>query len=80
MCRADARIENATVSVFGIGCVGLSILQGAREKKCSRDFATDTNPKKAEWTKKFGANEWDAATVSKMSWAAGRTHCNWGRR
>jgi threonine dehydrogenase-like Zn-dependent dehydrogenase len=43
--------------VFGIGCVGLSILQGAREKKCSRVFAIDTNPKKAEWAKKFGASE-----------------------
>jgi S-(hydroxymethyl)glutathione dehydrogenase/alcohol dehydrogenase len=47
--------------VFGIGCVGLSILQGAREKKCSRVFAIDTNPKKAEWAKKFGASECDVA-------------------
>lgn len=43
--------------MFGIGCVGLSILQGARAKKCKRVFAIDTNPKKEEWAKKFGASE-----------------------
>ncbi|RSH83032.1 formate dehydrogenase (NAD+) [Saitozyma podzolica] len=50
-------VEGSTVAVFGVGCVGLSILQGAREKKCSRVFAIDTNPKKAEWAKKFGATD-----------------------
>jgi S-(hydroxymethyl)glutathione dehydrogenase/alcohol dehydrogenase len=48
--------ENSSVAVFGIGCVGLSILQGARAKKCARVFAIDTNPKKEEWAKKFGAS------------------------
>jgi S-(hydroxymethyl)glutathione dehydrogenase/alcohol dehydrogenase len=42
--------------VFGIGCVGLSILQGARAKGCKRVFAIDTNPSKEEWAKKFGAS------------------------
>ena len=48
--------ENSTVAVFGIGCVGLSILQGARAKGCKRVFAIDTNPTKEEWAKKFGAS------------------------
>jgi Zn-dependent alcohol dehydrogenase len=48
--------ENSTVAVFGIGCVGLSILQGARAKGCKRVFAIDTNPSKEEWAKKFGAS------------------------
>ncbi|ORX33393.1 formaldehyde dehydrogenase [Kockovaella imperatae] len=50
-------IDNSTVAVFGIGCVGLSILQGARAKNCSRIIAIDTNPKKEEWAKKFGATD-----------------------
>lgn len=50
-------VENSNVAVFGIGCVGLSILQGARAKGCKRVFAIDTNPGKEEWAKKFGASE-----------------------
>lgn len=56
MTEADSS-EDSNVAVFGIGCVGLSILQGARSKKCKRVFAVDTNPKKEEWAKKFGASE-----------------------
>lgn len=68
---AYASIEGSTVAVFGIGCVGLSILQGAREKKCTRVFAIDTNPKKAEWAKKFGASKCDVPVgrfVDPQSW------------
>lgn len=54
---ADTRSEGSNVAVFGIGCVGLSILQGAREKKCKRVFAMDTNSGKEEWARKFGASE-----------------------
>lgn len=50
-------IEDSIVAVFGIGCVGLSLLQGARAKGCKRVFAVDTNPKKEEWAKKFGATD-----------------------
>jgi len=52
-------VEDSNIAVFGIGCVGLSILQGARAKKCKRVFAIDTNPGKEEWAKKFGASESD---------------------
>ncbi|KAL7424307.1 formate dehydrogenase (NAD+) [Cryptotrichosporon argae] len=50
-------IDGSNVAVFGIGCVGLSIIQGAKAKNCARIFAIDTNPKKAEWAKKFGATD-----------------------
>ncbi|CAD6565917.1 MAG: formate dehydrogenase (NAD+) [Tremellales sp. Tagirdzhanova-0007] len=50
-------IEDSNVAVFGIGCVGLSILQGCRAKKCKRVFAIDTNSAKADWAKKFGATD-----------------------
>ncbi|OCF32075.1 S-(hydroxymethyl)glutathione dehydrogenase [Kwoniella heveanensis BCC8398] len=50
-------IEDSNVAVFGIGCVGLSIIQGAKAKKAKRIIAIDTNPKKEEWAKKFGATD-----------------------
>ena len=51
------REEDSNVAVFGIGCVGLSILQGCRAKKCKRVFAIDTNDRKKEWAMKFGATD-----------------------
>jgi S-(hydroxymethyl)glutathione dehydrogenase/alcohol dehydrogenase len=50
-------IERSTVAVFGAGCVGLSVLQGAKAKECSRIIAVDTNPGKEEVARKFGATE-----------------------
>lgn len=50
-------IENSTVAVFGIGCVGLALIQGAKAKNASRIIAIDVNDKKEEWAKKFGASE-----------------------
>ncbi|WWC60704.1 S-(hydroxymethyl)glutathione dehydrogenase [Kwoniella dejecticola CBS 10117] len=50
-------IEDSNVAVFGIGCVGLSILQGAKAKNAKRIIAIDTNDKKEEWAKKFGATD-----------------------
>ncbi|WVR09729.1 S-(hydroxymethyl)glutathione dehydrogenase [Kwoniella sp. DSM 27419] len=50
-------IEDSNVAVFGVGCVGLSILQGAKAKNAKRIIAIDTNPKKEEWAKKFGATD-----------------------
>ncbi|EJU06158.1 class III ADH enzyme [Dacryopinax primogenitus] len=50
-------VEGSTVGVFGCGCIGLGVLNGARFKKASRIIAIDTNPKKKEWAEKFGATE-----------------------
>ncbi|KAL7413152.1 class III ADH enzyme [Mrakia frigida] len=50
-------IENSTVAVFGAGCVGLALLQGAQAKKSSRIISIDTNPAKKEVALKFGATE-----------------------
>jgi S-(hydroxymethyl)glutathione dehydrogenase/alcohol dehydrogenase len=46
-----------TVAVFGVGCVGLAVIQGAAARKASRIIAVDTNPGKESWAKKFGATE-----------------------
>jgi len=50
-------IENSNVAVFGIGCVGLSIIQGCKAKKCSKIIAVDTNSGKKDWAMKFGATD-----------------------
>lgn len=46
-----------TVAVFGAGCVGLSVVQGAVERQASKIIVVDINDKKKEWADKFGATD-----------------------
>lgn len=43
------------VAVFGGGCVGLSVLQGCKEREAAQIILVDVNNKKKEWGEKFGA-------------------------
>ena len=53
-----AKVEqNSTVAVFGIGCVGLAVINGAKERGASRIIAVDINPGKKEWAERFGATD-----------------------
>jgi len=49
--------EGDNVAVFGIGCVGLAVLQGCAFRKCARIIAVDTNEGKKDWAMKMGATE-----------------------
>jgi len=49
--------ENSTVAVFGLGAVGLAIIQAAKQRKASRIFAIDVNPAKFDIAKKLGATD-----------------------
>jgi len=49
--------EGSTVAVFGAGCVGLSVVQGAVQKKAKQIIVVDLNPAKEEWSQKFGATD-----------------------
>jgi S-(hydroxymethyl)glutathione dehydrogenase/alcohol dehydrogenase len=49
--------EDATIAVFGLGGIGLSVIQGAKMAKASRIVAIDINPDKFEMAKKFGATD-----------------------
>ncbi len=49
--------EGSSVAVFGLGAVGLSVIQGAKVAKASRIFAIDVNPEKFEMAKKLGATD-----------------------
>lgn len=53
-----AKVEKgATVAVFGIGGIGLSVLQGAKMVGASRIIAVDVNDSKFAMAKKFGATD-----------------------
>ena len=53
-----AKVEaGATVAVFGLGGVGLSVIQGAVMAKASRILAIDINPDKADMAMALGATD-----------------------
>ncbi len=53
-----ARVEpGATVAVFGLGGVGLSVIQGAVMARASRIIAIDVNPDKFELARQLGATD-----------------------
>jgi len=49
--------EGDSVAVFGLGGIGLAVIQGARQAKAGRIIAIDTNPTKFELARQFGATE-----------------------
>ena len=49
--------EGDTVAVFGLGAIGLAVIQGARQAKAGRIIAIDTNPGKFDLAKTMGATE-----------------------
>jgi S-(hydroxymethyl)glutathione dehydrogenase/alcohol dehydrogenase len=49
--------KGSTVAVFGAGCVGLSVIQGAVKNGAKRIVVVDVNDRKKEWAFRFGATE-----------------------
>lgn len=53
-----AKVESgASVAVFGLGGIGLSVIQGATMAKAERIIGIDTNPLKFELAQQMGATE-----------------------
>lgn len=53
-----AKVEaGASIAVFGLGGIGLSVIQGAKLAKAKRIIAIDVNPDKFTLAKKLGATE-----------------------
>lgn len=46
--------KGANVAVFGAGCVGLSVVQGAVKNGASQIIVIDVNDAKESWSRKFG--------------------------
>jgi S-(hydroxymethyl)glutathione dehydrogenase/alcohol dehydrogenase len=49
--------EGDTVAVFGLGGIGLAVIQGSRQAKAGRILAIDTNPGKFELARQMGATD-----------------------
>ncbi|KAI9313478.1 formaldehyde dehydrogenase [Dichotomocladium elegans] len=49
--------EGSSVAIFGMGCVGLSVAQGAVHNKAGRIIAIDVNPAKEKIANEFGCTE-----------------------
>ena len=49
--------EGDTVAVFGLGAIGLAVIQGARQAKAGRIIAIDTNSGKFDLAKTMGATD-----------------------
>jgi S-(hydroxymethyl)glutathione dehydrogenase/alcohol dehydrogenase len=53
-----AKVEKgATIAVFGLGGIGLSVIQGAKMAEAGRIIAVDINNSKFEMAEKFGATD-----------------------
>lgn len=46
-----------SVAVFGLGGIGLAVIQGARQARAGRIIAIDTNPSKFDLARQFGATD-----------------------
>jgi S-(hydroxymethyl)glutathione dehydrogenase/alcohol dehydrogenase len=49
--------EGDSVAVFGLGAIGLAVIQGARQAKAGRIIAIDTNPDKFALAREMGATD-----------------------
>lgn len=49
--------KGSNVAIFGAGCVGLSVIQGAVKQGSSKIIVVDVNNAKKEWAEKFGATD-----------------------
>ncbi|KAG7933990.1 hypothetical protein KL934_002912 [Ogataea polymorpha] len=49
--------EGDNIGVFGAGCIGLSVIQGAVKKKAGKIIVIDVNDAKKDWAFKFGATD-----------------------
>lgn len=49
--------EGDSVAVFGLGGIGLAVVQGAKKAKAGRIIAVDTNPEKFKLAEQFGATD-----------------------
>lgn len=49
--------EGSVVAVFGLGAVGLAVIEACVLAKCSRIIAVDINPSKEESAREWGATD-----------------------
>ncbi|KNG85296.1 S-(hydroxymethyl)glutathione dehydrogenase [Aspergillus nomiae NRRL 13137] len=47
--------QGSNIAVFGAGCIGLSVIEGAVKNKAGKIIVVDVNDDKEQWARKFGA-------------------------
>lgn len=47
--------QGSNIAVFGAGCIGLSVIEGAVKNKAGKIIVVDVNDGKEQWARKFGA-------------------------
>lgn len=47
--------KGSNIAIFGAGCVGLSVVQGALKQQAGKIIVVDINDAKKDWAFKFGA-------------------------
>ncbi|KAH1840910.1 S-glutathione dehydrogenase [Paecilomyces variotii] len=53
-----AKVEQGSnIAVFGAGCIGLSVIEGAVKNKAGKIIVVDVNDDKEQWARKFGATD-----------------------
>jgi S-(hydroxymethyl)glutathione dehydrogenase/alcohol dehydrogenase len=61
-----AKVEpNANVAVFGLGGIGLNVVQGAKLAGADRIIGIDINPSREEWGRRFGMTDFVNARTEK---------------
>ncbi len=49
--------KGSNIAVFGAGCIGLSVVEGAVKNKAGKIIVVDVNDNKEAWARKFGATD-----------------------
>ncbi|KAF2995310.1 formate dehydrogenase (NAD+), partial [Penicillium rubens] len=49
--------KGSNIAVFGAGCIGLSVIEGAVKNKAGKIIVVDVNDDKELWARKFGATD-----------------------
>jgi S-(hydroxymethyl)glutathione dehydrogenase / alcohol dehydrogenase len=57
VCNTAKVQPGDSVAVFGLGGIGLAVIQGARQAKAGRIIAVDVNPAKFELARRMGATD-----------------------
>ncbi|KAM3487987.1 hypothetical protein MY3957_008717 [Beauveria namnaoensis] len=58
-----ARVEKGSqIAIFGAGCIGLSVIEGAAKNEAGKIIVVDVNDGKEAWARKFGATDFVNAT------------------
>ena len=73
LTAVESQVEKgATAAVFGLGAVGLAVVEALVQSGASRIFAVDTNPKKEQMARQWGCTDFVNPKVRPHAVSQGR--------